>query len=111
MSAQKILHIMRNNNDNETSHDHECHYFIALRLLVEIMFSIFLPDGLLVCFFKVFGEDDISVLTHCLHASLKINMIADSHCLYRLGGGGHYIGTCTSIHDRSQDLDPPKYRA
>lgn len=42
-----------------------------MRLLIEIMFGILLLNGLLVCFFKVFGEDDVSIFTHCLHASLK----------------------------------------
>lgn len=56
-------------------HDHEqCHYYLAMRLLIEIMFGILLLDGLLVCLFKIFSEDDISVFTNCLHASLKLSI-------------------------------------
>lgn len=42
-----------------------------LFLLVELMLLLVLFDDSLVSFFEVFGQDDIPVLTHCQHASLR----------------------------------------
>lgn len=44
-------------------------------LLVEVMFSIFLSDSFFVRLFKVFGEDDVSILTDSLHTSLYGNTV------------------------------------
>ena len=39
--------------------------------LVEVVFSIFLSNGLLVRLLKVLDEYDVAILTHCLHPSLQ----------------------------------------
>lgn len=46
-----------------------CIFFLSL--LVELVLLLVLFDDSLVSFFEVFGQDDIPVLTHCQHASLK----------------------------------------
>ena len=35
------------------------------------MFSVFFADRLLVCLLKVLRENDVAILTHCLHPSLQ----------------------------------------
>ncbi len=40
-------------------------------LFVELVLLLVLFDDGLVSFFEVFGQDDVPVLTHCQHASLR----------------------------------------
>lgn len=41
------------------------------RLLVELVLLLVLFDDRFVGFFKIFGEDDVPVLSHCQHAGLR----------------------------------------
>ena len=67
-------------------------------LLVKVMFLVILPYSFLVGFFKIFREDNVSVLPDSLHTTLKIKPFTVNHIKHTQNGYCAFCNTWSANH-------------